>query len=224
MNCLQCRAHWFFTALEKLLMNSTEVSGENLALKRRHPASTPPPPAPSPNPLSPQLSSTLSFQRTALPTGEKCCLKFLPMIKKKGLKKCKAWGTACSHWMWKYTLWLDSFYIWSISFVPWTKAWTQEETGGVLGWGQKWLTCCVLLYRRLMKTVSLQDTVIKLKAGGGVVGKITFVAYLHIPTYIHRAKANSLRTSYSFFSSAIPFSALKFHSSTFEEWERGGGE
>lgn len=52
-------------------------------------------------------------------------------------------------------------------------------------------------------------------------GKITFVAYFHIPTYIHGAKANSLRTSYSFFSSAIPFSALKFHSSTFEEWERG---
>ena len=70
-------------------MNRTEVSGENLALKRRHPASTPPPPPSpspsllSPSPLSPQLSSTFSFHRAALPRGEKCCLKNLAVIKKK---------------------------------------------------------------------------------------------------------------------------------------------
>lgn len=78
MNCLQCRAHWFFTALEKLLMNSTEVSGENLALKRRHPASTPPPPPPPPSllthwaPSAPPLSL---FKEQYFQQGRNAALK-----------------------------------------------------------------------------------------------------------------------------------------------------
>lgn len=110
MNCLQCRAHWFFTALEKLLMNSTEVSGENLALKRRHPASTPPPPPPLPSllthwaPSAPPLSL---FKEQYFQRGRNAALKIYQWFYKKkktkvrGRKSASAQGTTFSCLMWK---------------------------------------------------------------------------------------------------------------------------
>lgn len=126
MNCLQCRAHWFFTALEKLLMNSTEVSGENLALKRRHPASTPPPP-PLSQPIEPPALLHFLFSESGTSNRGEMLPEKSSNDKKRGLKKCKAQGTAFSRWMWKYILWLDGFYIWSISLVLSSKAWAQEK-------------------------------------------------------------------------------------------------
>lgn len=164
MNCLQCRAHWFFTALEKLLMNSTEVSGENLALKRRHPASTPPPLLTHWAPSSPPLSL---FRKRYFQQGRNAAWKIFHWLKKKkkrGLKKKSAQGTAFSRWMWKYTLWLDSFYIWSISLV----LWAQERPERSSARGDRNGEYAVSLCRRLMNMIQAeQDTAIDLKGGGG---------------------------------------------------------
>lgn len=114
----------------------------------------PPPPPPRSRPIEPPALLHFLFSESGTSNrGEKCCLKNLPMIKKKRIKNKKKSArhkgppspAECENTPCGQTVFI--FGALALSCQP------KHELRRSSGWGQKWRACCVSLSRRLVKAI-----------------------------------------------------------------------